>query len=89
MVLISTRSQRLLSAWWRRNRSRALGAAIVFLGLLAPVRGGIELWRLVGVSDWIGAVDLKLRHEEIRRWFADMPVYTDRRHSAYLPTPAL
>lgn len=62
-----------------------LGSALVFLGLLALVRGGIELWRLVGMSHWMGAVDLNLRHRDIQHWFAGLPVYTDRVHSGYLP----
>jgi hypothetical protein len=77
MVFISTRGERLLTAWWWRNRNRVLWGAIGVLGLLALVRGGIELWRLVGMRHWLGAVDLNLRHGEIRRWFADQPVYTD------------
>jgi hypothetical protein len=85
MVFISTRSARLLTAWWLRNRSRVLWTAIAILGLLALVRCGIELWRLVGVSHWVGAVDLNLRHRDIRHWFGGLPVYTDRTHSGYLP----
>jgi hypothetical protein len=85
MVFISTRGERLLTAWWWRNRNRVLWGAIGVLGLLALVRGGIELWRLVGMRHWLGAVDLNLRHGEIRRWFADLPVYTDSLHSGYPP----
>jgi hypothetical protein len=85
MVFISTRSERLLTAWWSRNRNRVLWTAIAFLGLLALVRSGIELWRLVGMRHWLGAVDLNLRHRDIQRWFAGLPVYTDRVHSGYLP----
>lgn len=85
MAFISPRGERLLTAWWLRNRTWVLWGAIVVLGLLALVRGGIELWRLVGVSNWMGAVDLNQRHGEIRRWFADLPVYTDALHAGYPP----
>jgi hypothetical protein len=61
--------------WWRAWAVVILRAAIVVLGLLALAKIGDELFRLTLSTGPTGAIDLKLRHEEVALWFAGHPVY--------------
>jgi hypothetical protein len=44
-----------------------------------------ELWRLGFSATPAAAVDLKFRHEEVRRWFAGLPVYGELEDAIYPP----
>jgi glycosyl transferase family 87 len=41
--------------------------------------------RLLSDVDWLSAYDVKLRHEEVGRWFAGMPIYEEMRDAIYPP----
>ena len=84
-MTIGRRCPERLRAWWRRHRELVLRAAIlVMIGLAAEMLAG-ELWRLVFSPGPGGAVDLKLRHVEVRRWFSGSPVYSELKDAVYPP----
>jgi hypothetical protein len=55
------------------------------MALLAVLKLGDEFRRLLWESGHAGAVDLKLRHEEIHDWFAGQPLYQVRHTTVYPP----
>jgi hypothetical protein len=55
------------------------------MGLAAIVWLGYEFWRLLFQPGVMGAVDLLLRRDEVQRWFAGLPVYTELRTATYPP----
>lgn len=59
---------------WERHASALLQGAAVALAAYALLKLGTELHRLLFDDSWIGAIDVLLRHEETRRWFAGQPV---------------
>jgi hypothetical protein len=65
-----------------------LAASLMFVAALVWL--AYQFWRLLWGSEpiWhsspIGAIDLKLRHEEVHRWFAGIPVYSEL-NDAILP----
>lgn len=64
-----------------KNGNRALRIAVTLMAVLALVWLGYQFWRLLWEADPIwasspaGAVDLKMRHEEVHGWFAGIPIY--------------
>ena len=71
--------------WWIVHRRTVLPLAIVLLSMLALLKLGIELHRLVADSGFLGAIDLRLRHNEVGRWFAGRPLYTELSRLTYPP----
>lgn len=61
------------------------------MAVAALVWLGYEFWRLLGSATpmWPssprGAVDLRLRHREVQRWFAGRPVYSELPGALYPP----
>ena len=64
-------------AWWDRRGRSVLRLAIVVMSVLAALKLGDEFYRLLFSNTYTGAIDLKMRHEEVHRWFAGRPVYTE------------
>jgi len=64
-----------LRRWWKSHGSKVLKIAIVILAGFAILKLGSEFWRLVMGETWLGAIDLKIRHHEVTRWFAGKPIY--------------
>ena len=60
-----------------------LWLAIIFSAALAIFRWGYELNRLVFAVD--GAIDLRLRFQELQQWFQGIPVYTREGTAVYPP----
>src|SRR5262245_52331772 len=73
-----------LRDWWADHWTAILRAAIVLMVLAAIIRLGNEFPRLLWESGRTGAIDLKLRHEEVHRWFDGRPVYSELK-STYPP----
>lgn len=71
--------------WWSRYHRAILWSAILFVTLLGGIRFFNEWRRLLFNPDRVGAIDLLLRHGEIQRWFAGLPVYTGPAHAGYPP----
>jgi hypothetical protein len=51
----------------------------------ASVRLRSEGWRLLFDPERFGAIDLRLRHGDVARWFSGLPVYIGRAHAGYPP----
>jgi hypothetical protein len=64
-----------LRTWWRARAAVISRVAIVVLSLLAIAKIGDELVRLTLSTGPTGAIDLKLRYQEVALWFAGRPVY--------------
>jgi hypothetical protein len=80
-IIIKTCST--LRKCWVIHEKSLLHSAIIFMSLLAVVRLIYEFHRLVFVSD--GAIDLRLRYDEVQQWFAGLPVYSDNEAAVYPP----
>jgi len=63
-----------LRPWWAAHRTALLRLAIVILAVLAVLKLGDEFRRLLWDSGRLGAVDLKLRYQEVQAWFAGKPL---------------
>lgn len=74
-----------IRAWWSRRGSAVLVVAFVPLALLAALKIASELHRLVAWQSRPGAIDLRLRHQEIQRWFSGLPVYDELARLTYPP----
>jgi Glycosyltransferase family 87 len=67
------------------NRTWLLVVLVAILGVVTPVRLAHEAQRLVAGADRFSAWDLKLRHREVRHWFAGEPVYRELAGASYPP----
>ena len=74
---------------WTRYASTFLYFAIGLAVLSILLRLLSESYRLIFSVDRVGAVDLRLRYDEIRQWFAGLPVYTSPVHTGYPPASYL
>ena len=80
-----------LRSWWTGHRTTLLRLAVVLMAVAGLVWLGYQFWRLLCQSPPIwpssptGAVDLKLRHEEVHHWFTGKPVYGEGKPAAYPP----
>jgi hypothetical protein len=74
-----------LRSWWLRNRLTLLPLAIGVLSLIALAKLGMEMQRLVADPSFYGAIDLLLRHQEVVRWFAGSPIYSEFSRLMYPP----
>ena len=70
---------------WSRQGQTILYLSVVFLSVISALRlakaFSVLLWG-TGPDD---AIDLKLRHLEVHRWFASMPVYSKLHFAVYPP----
>jgi len=71
--------------WWNSHGVAVLRLACAVMAVLAALKLGDEFRRLVWESGHNGAVDLKLRHQEVHDWFAGQPVYELRSTAVYPP----
>ena len=60
-------------------------AALIGMAVLAAGWLSYEFWRLLFQPGVMGAVDLLLRYDEVHRWFAGLPVYSELRTATYPP----
>jgi glycosyl transferase family 87 len=74
-----------LRDWWRPHRSAALATGTVLMVLAAVPRLAFELWRLLWSSGPNGAIDLKMFHSMVARWFAGVPIYEGIHYGDYPP----
>jgi len=65
-----------LQSLWRRYKRFFLIAAILLMAVSAALRLSTEFYRLVAEPHWKGAVDLRMYHLAVHRWFAGRPVYS-------------
>lgn len=74
-----------LRNYWVRHQRTLLLFAIGLMAVLALLKLGTEFWRLLFDMGPNGAKDLRLRHEEVSRWFTGRPVYGDLPAAVYPP----
>ena len=74
-----------INIWWTAHATMVLRLACVAMALLAALKLGDEFRRLLWESGHTGAVDLKLRHQEVHDWFAGQPLYQVRPTAVYPP----
>jgi hypothetical protein len=67
----------VLRIWWTDRSKRLLHIAVVFLAALALLKLGDEFRRLIWESGRSGAIDLRILHELVYRWFAGRSVYDE------------
>jgi Glycosyltransferase family 87 len=70
---------------WHGRGAAVLSVALVVMAVLAVLKLGDETYRLVFSTAHNGAIDLRLRYDEVHRWFAGLPVYTDLQRLTYPP----
>ena len=70
---------------WIRHHLTFLRLAVVLMAVLALLKLGSEYWRLLLDTGPKGAVDLRLLHELVHRWFSGRPVYSDLKTAVYPP----
>jgi len=71
--------------WWANWRRHLLWLAVIIMILAGSLRFAEEVPRLLWDPGQRGAHDLKLRHDEVVRWFAGKPVYGEMRAAVYPP----
>ena len=69
-------------------RQVLLRVALVVLVLDGAAWMGWEFWRLLWQPEPMGAVDLRLRHLEVLRWFAGFSVYSEHEYVPSVYPPA-
>jgi len=86
----------MLHSWFNRCITMLLYIAVLLMSLATLVWLTYEFYRLLWQPTQIGsytvypgAIDLKLRHEEIYSWFAGMPVYAEIPTALYPPASYL
>ena len=78
-------------AYWLQRGTNLLCAANVLMAIVAVIWLAYQFWRLVWAAPAIwptsphGAIDLGLRHLEVQRWFAGLPVYGTLPDAVYPP----
>lgn len=85
LIVIGVMNSAMLRDWWDSRRTKLLSAAIVVMALVAIARLSIEFYRLLWEPGQGGAVDLRLRHQEVHLWFAGYPIYAKVGHAVYSP----
>jgi hypothetical protein len=78
-----------LVSFWDRYRPDLITTIVVILAVLATVKLSTEFHRLIWETGQFGAVDLKLRHLEVQRWFDGEPVYSQLPYAVYPPASQL
>ena len=78
-----------LRSWWAAHHATLLRLALVLMALAAGLRLRNEFSRLLLEPGPTGAVDLKLRLNEVQLWFAGTPVYSEFKSAAYPPATFL
>lgn len=71
--------------WWTDYRNIILRLSTILMVIAAIIWLGYQFWRLIFFNGHMGAIDLKLRYEEIRLWAACKPVYECASTAAYPP----
>ena len=82
---ITSSSTSILRIWWHKHASMLLSFAVALMSVFALMKLGEEFWRLTLDSSSIGAIDLKFRYIEVRRWFEGKPVYSELDKAVYPP----
>ncbi|MEQ9371501.1 MAG: hypothetical protein RIG63_21105 [Coleofasciculus chthonoplastes F3-SA18-01] len=70
---------------WAKYYKMILGVAIALMSAAALPRLVYELTRLLWLSNPSGAIDLKLRYQEVHLWFSGEPVYSQLNSAVYPP----
>ena len=80
-----------LRSQWADHRTTLLRLAVTLMAVAALIWLGYEFWRLLWESSPIwassptGAVDLKILHNLVHRWFAGRPVYSELGNAVHAP----
>jgi len=82
----------VLRSWWASHRTLLLSIAVGLMAVAAVVWLSYEFWRFIEEPTQIGsyrvhpgAIDLKMRHNEVLAWFAGKSVYSEFRDAIYPP----
>lgn len=78
----------IIREWWINEGPALLVVGIAIMTISALVRLNIEFYRLVWLNHWAGAagaIDLKMRYNEVHSWFAGLPIYTEMKFAVYPP----
>jgi hypothetical protein len=75
--------------WWARSSAQLMRAAVGALAILACLKLGDEIRRLLWETGKSGAIDLKLFVTEVQTWFSGAPVYGAVKSAVYPPASYL
>jgi hypothetical protein len=81
----------MVRTWWSVRGAMILRPAVVLMASFASLWLAYEFWRLLWGEAPIwrtsptGAVDLKILHDLVHRWFAGEPVYGEMRSAIHPP----
>lgn len=86
------RSLATMFLWWEQHKTRMLQFTILLMAIAAPVWLSYEgirlLWQPTAIGSYQvhpGAIDLKMRYQEVVDWFAGRPVYEESANAVYPP----
>jgi hypothetical protein len=82
---LSRSSATKLRVWWAGHGTFMLRVAIDLMAIAALFWLVYQLWRLLGDSSPLGAIDLKQRYGEVQLWFSGKPVYGTLKLATYPP----
>jgi hypothetical protein len=71
--------------WWTEHTKTIIILIIGVTAIIAAVRMGYEFWRLISMTGPDGAIDLRLRYNEVLSWFSGQTVYQDPSRAGYAP----
>ena len=74
-----------LRSWWGRHRETILCLAIACMAVFALEMLGGGFQQLIWKQGRDGAIDLKIFHDLVHRWFAGRPVYSEMEKATYPP----
>ena len=75
----------VLQGRWADHRTRIMQIAIAFMIIATSLRVEFGFSRLLGEQAPTGAIDLKLRYDEVHSWFAGRLVYGELKGAMYPP----
>jgi hypothetical protein len=71
--------------WWWHHEDMILHVTIAVLTTFIVLKLGSEFYRLLFEDNRFGAIDLGYRYNEVNRWFAHLPVYSELEKASYPP----
>ncbi|MFH0945546.1 MAG: glycosyltransferase family 87 protein [Planctomycetota bacterium] len=75
---------------WNRHRKSVLNGILILLGAVAATWLSYQFWRLVlSELPGLGAIDLRMRWNEVSAWFAGTNIYAEGDDAVYPPATYL
>jgi len=82
---LSFPNQAVIRSWWAVHGTTLLRFVVALMTILALLKLGDEFRRLLWESGHSGAIDLRIFHDLVRRWFAGQPIYSELENAVHPP----